>query len=75
MKKATKARTALKQFRIGKLLNQAEMAEKIGVSRALYGYIENGKRGGSPEFWDKLQKSFNVPDEDMYKMMKIFERA
>lgn len=63
-------RTALKQFRIGQHLKQAEMAEKIGVSRVVYGYIENGKRGGNPEFWDNLQKTFNVADEDMYKLMK-----
>lgn len=68
-------RTALKQFRIGQHLKQAEMAEKIGVSRAAYGYVENGKRGGNFEFWDNLQKAFNVADEDMYKLMKLDERA
>ena len=68
-------RTALKQFRIGQHMKQVEMAEKIGVSRAAYGYVENGKRSGNAEFWGNLQKAFNVPDEQMYKLMKLDERA
>ena len=51
------------------------MAEKIGVSRATYGYVENGNRSGNAEFWGNLQKAFDVPDEDMYKLMKLDERS
>lgn len=64
-------RTALKQFRIGVHLKQSEMAEKTGVCRTTYGFIEKGKRDGSAEFWANLQKAFNVPDEQMYQLMKI----
>ena len=67
-------RTALKQFRIGLHLKQAEMGEKCGVCRATYAFIENGKRSGSAEFWSNLQKAFNVPDEQMYSLQKLEER-
>ena len=66
-------RTALKQFRIGLHLTQAEFAKKTGVSRAMYSYIERGKRQGKPEFWLNLQNVFNVPDEEMWKLQKIDE--
>ena len=67
-------RTALKQFRIGLHLKQSEMAEKIGVCRSTYGFVEQGKRSGTAEFWASLQKAFNVPDEQMYVLMKRDEK-
>ena len=67
-------RTELKKLRVGEHLTQAEMAEKIGVSVRTYGYIENGKRGGSQEFWRNLQSVFNVPDGDMWQLQKLDER-
>ena len=66
-------RTALKQFRIGLHLKQSEMAEKIGVCRATYGFVEQGKRSGTAEFWTNLQKVFNVPDEQMWLLQKLDE--
>ena len=63
-------RTALKQFRIGVHLKQAEMGEKCGVSRATYANIENGKRGGSADFWDNLQERFNLSDEKTRQLQK-----
>lgn len=66
-------RTALKQFRIGEHLTQAEFADRLEVSRATYSFIERGERNGNAEFWAKLQKSFDVADEQMYKLMKIDE--
>ena len=63
-------RTELKLFRIKRHLRQDEMAEKCGVSRPTYIFIENGKRGGSAKFWSNLQKVFSVPDEQMYSLMK-----
>ena len=68
-------RTALKQFRVGEHLTQAQMANKIGVSIRTYGYIENGKRGGNQKFWRNLQNAFDVPDNDMWKLQKLDERA
>ena len=63
-------RTALKLFRIGLHLTQAEMAEKMGVDRTLYGYVERGVRDGSISFWNRLQKTFDIPDEEMWKLQK-----
>ena len=68
-------RTALKQFRIGEHLKQSEMCEKCGVSRRTYGLIEAGKRSGSAAFWSNLQREFDVPDSEMYNLMKIDERT
>ena len=64
-------RTSLKQFRIGVHLTQSEFAETTGVSRATYSYIERGIRSGTAEFWSNLQKVFNVPDEQMWKLQKM----
>ena len=64
-------RTGLKQFRIGVHLKQSEMAKVLGISRTTYGFIENGKRGGTAEFWNRLQTKFNVPDEDMWALQKL----
>lgn len=66
-------RTALKQFRIGLHLKQSEMAKKMGVGRTVYGYVERGVRNGTIEFWNKLQKAFNVPDEQMWLLQKLDE--
>lgn len=55
-------RTELKLFRVKQKLSQAEMAEKIGCSRATYQSIENGKRVGRRMFWKLLQASFNLSD-------------
>lgn len=68
-------RTALKQFRVGVHLTQEEMAEKIGVSRATYSFVEKGKRSGNAEFWNNLQKAFDVPDSDMWQLQKLDEGA
>ena len=58
-------------FRCDQKLNQSEMAAKCGVSRATYAMIENGKRGGSQDFWNNLQKAFSVPDEKMWQLQKL----
>ena len=49
------------------------MAEKIGVSRATYAFVENGKRSGNADFWNNLQKAFDVPDSDMWQLQKLDE--
>ena len=62
-------------FRCDKKLKQSEMAEKTGVSRRTYGLVENGKRDGSQMFWSNLQREFDVPDSEMYSLMKLDERT
>lgn len=63
-------RTNLKLFRIKHKLSQQEMAEKIGYRRAMYSLVESGKREGRRAFWTALQAAFNVPDEEMFGLMK-----
>lgn len=63
-------RIELKKLRIGKKLNQTEMAKKCGVSRTTYIFIEKGERFGSAAFWDNLQRCFNVPDSEMRVLQK-----
>lgn len=64
-------RTNLKVFRVKKKLTQAQIAEKIGVSRMVYAYVEQGKRGANQEFWDALQRAFEIPDAEMYPLQKL----
>ena len=54
-------------------LNRQEMADKIGVSRSTYSEIENGKRGCSQAFLNKLQAAFNVRDADIWELTKTYE--
>lgn len=63
-------RTNLKILRIKEHLNQAEMAEKIGCSRACYAGVESGAREGREKFWRDLQKAFDIPDTEMWTLKK-----
>lgn len=63
-------RINLKLLRVKHGLTQDEMAVKIGVTRCTYAAIENGTRNGRDHFWISLQKAFNIPDEDMWKLKK-----
>lgn len=51
-------------------LTTEEMAKRTGVSRTTYSHIENGRRGGSQTFWSAVQREFEIPDEDMWKLQK-----
>lgn len=64
-------RTNLKVFRVAHKLTQAEMADRIGVSRVTYNVVERGERGGSHYFWANLKFAFDVPDAEMYNLMKL----
>lgn len=59
-------RMKLKLLRVANDLTQREMAEKIGVPRETYVCIENRTRNGKPEFWDKFQCAFGIPDDEMW---------
>lgn len=63
-------RTELKVFRVKQNMTQEEFAEKIGFSRSQYALIEQGNRNGTIDFWDKLKSTFNIPDSDMWNLMK-----
>lgn len=62
-------RLKLKQFRVGLDLTQEQMAEKIGCERGQYQGIESGSRGGSREFWQKLQAAFELTAEEVWGFM------
>lgn len=68
--KKVERRIKLKQFRIGLQLTQQEIADKLNITATSYGAIENGKRDGCSQFWDNLQKAFNIPDSHMYGLMR-----
>lgn len=61
-------RKNLKVFRVKNDLTQAEIADKIGCTRATYSAIENGTRDGRKTFWHKLQEAFAIPDADMWAL-------
>ena len=63
-------RKNLKLFRVGKDLTQEQMAERIGVCKATYNFVEIGKRQGNSAFWQNLQREFDIPDEEMFALMK-----
>ena len=63
-------RTKLKQFRVGMDYTQEQIADVLRVSRAKYAKIENGQQDGEYNFWLKLQLAFNIPDADMWELMK-----
>lgn len=65
-------RRNLKVFRVRHGLTQCQMALKIGVSRSIYAEVEKGTRNCSQTFLEKLQKAFNIPDEDMWTLTKIY---
>lgn len=63
-------RTNLKLFRVKKNLSQDEFADAIGCTRATYSSIESGKRDGRLTFWNDVQTAFNVPDSEMWALLK-----
>lgn len=63
-------RRNLKVFRIMQGLTQEEMAEKLGVTRVFYSNVENGKNSTSYKFLKKLQKTFDLSDEEVWKLSK-----
>lgn len=63
-------RMNLKVFRVKHGLSQEKMAEEMGYMRATYSAIECGKRDGRSAFWQTLQKTFDVPDDEMWELQK-----
>lgn len=61
-------------FRHKMRLSQAEIAEKIGCSRATYSSIECGSRHGTMTFWNKLQKAFNLTDAKKGELQAVEEK-
>ena len=60
----------MKILRITHNMTQSDVAEKIGISLSLYNLIENGKRVGTLQTWEKIQKLFSLNDKEMLSLMK-----
>lgn len=60
----------MKILRINHHMTQSDVAKKIGISLSAYNLIENGKRVGSIETWEKIQKLFSLSDIEMWSLMK-----
>jgi transcriptional regulator with XRE-family HTH domain len=51
-------------------LTQIDAAKKMDIPIIVYQRIEQGKTSGRVETWDKVQKFYKVPDEEMWKIIK-----
>lgn len=51
-------------------LSQIETAQKLGIPVNLYAAIERGESNGKTAVWDRIQKLFEVPDENMWQLIK-----
>lgn len=60
----------LKLFRIALDLSQAEIAEKLNISRSYYGFIESGRQKGSVKFWRALKSVFKLTDKQIKELKK-----
>lgn len=63
-------RLELKILRIKNDLTQRQAAKLLGVSLATYNLIENGNRRGSVDFWNEVQKQFNLTGEEVWNLQK-----
>lgn len=63
-------RTELKVLRVKQKMTQAQFAEKLGVSRAMYSAIENGTRIGTLVFWENFSRICEIPEGELWKYTK-----
>ena len=63
-------RKNLKILRVSNNLSQIQMAERLGCARSTYQDTESGRRDARWEFWETLQKEFNLSGEEMIQMHK-----
>jgi transcriptional regulator with XRE-family HTH domain len=57
----------IKRFRIAKGLKQAEMAEKLNITRAAYQKIESGKSYSWAKYLDELMNTFDTTPRDFFQ--------
>lgn len=56
----------LKEFRAKEKLTCQQVADKAGISKEYYWFIENGKRGLTYEMAAKIAKVFNKKPDDIF---------
>lgn len=49
---------------------QIEAARELGIPISVYQRIEEGKLSGKIENWEKVQNVYEIPDEEMWKVIK-----
>lgn len=69
-KKTVNEREKLKELRKENNLTYSEMAVKCDIAKSLYFRIERGESQGTMKFWENLQKTFNITDEEMFSFYK-----
>lgn len=65
-----KKRLNLILFRTKHNLTQHQMADKINVARSTYCLIESGKSDGSLRFFNRIQETFNLTDDEVWSLTK-----
>lgn len=62
--------TAFKDLRKSNKLTYAQFGAKIGgYHKETVLNVEHGNRYGNIDFWIHVQEQFNIPDEDMWKLI------
>lgn len=56
----------IQKIRKDRHLTQEELSEKIGISRAYMGYIEQGRNTPSLEVLDKIARVLKVPVSNLF---------
>ncbi len=54
----------MKEKRLGLKMTQAQVAEKVGITRAHYTKIERGSKNPSLPVWFRLKKLLKLEDEE-----------
>lgn len=49
--------------------SQEQMAIHLDCTRPYINHIENGISQGTVEFWSKVQRVFDIPNEDMWQLI------
>lgn len=66
-------RVGLKMLRSKYDLKQSEIAARLGTTTSYYCLIEQGKRNGTFDFWQALQREFNLTGDEVWKLQNFNE--
>lgn len=61
-------RSKVREFREKNAISQAQLAEKVGVSRQTINYLEKGKYIPSLTLAMKIAKEFNINVEELFSL-------
>jgi transcriptional regulator with XRE-family HTH domain len=65
----------LKALRTKQRVSQQILAEQIGISHAMVGFLEKGQRGGSDDTLSKMAKYFNIPSNELIELRNICKKG